>query len=178
MSSSDSSSDSAQAGPVNKKAKVLKPKKELAKLAKKKGDKNSEKSLMEKMKKAEKVTSAKVGPEMEKELKRLEKKMAEWKEKGVETEALQRFVGRVMKQAKGLNVIVACDHAVFRQEVGLITILEMDLVGTLDESGPIDLETAKSRANHLFSLIIDSDVSNRIERTWDGMAWRIKSEDN
>ena len=161
---------------MTKKQKILKPKKVLAKQAKKKGDKKSEKSLMDQMKEAEKITSAKVGPEMETELQRLEKKIAAWSKKGVEKDALQRFAGRVMKLIKELGIIVACDHAVFQKEVGLISLLEMDLVATLNESGPIDLEQARARANALFSLIVDSSVAERIERTWDGMAWRIRSE--
>ena len=86
---------------------MLKPNKILAKQARKKGDKKSEKSLMEQKKEAEKITSEKVGSEMESELQRLEKKIKIWKEKGVEKENIQRFAGRVMKLIKELNIIVA-----------------------------------------------------------------------
>ena len=169
-----SSSDEFQQGPA-KKPKVLKPKKALAKLARKKNDKKSKRSILEHVEKAKKVTSEVVGSDIEKELVRLEKKMAIWKKKKVEPQAMQRFVGRVMFSAKSLNIIVACDHAVFLKEMGLISLLELDLRGTLDESGPITPEVARMKSNRLLSLVIDSDARERIQQTWDGMAWMDRS---
>ena len=153
----------------------MKPKKALAKLARKKGDKKSDKSMQEHIKMAEKIVSEKVGDEMEKELVRIEKKMKNWKKKEVEVEAMQRFVGRMMRFSKDLNIIVACDHAVYLREMGLISLLELDMVGTLNESGPITPEQARMKANQLLSLVIDSDWRERIQQTWDGMAWIDRS---
>ena len=173
-SESSSSVDQFQPGPA-KKAKVLKPKKALAKLAKKKGDKKSEKSILKHVKEAEKVTSEKVGPEMEKELVRIEKNMTKWQKKGVEKEALQRFIGRIMRYSKQSDIFVSCDHAVFLNEMGLISLVEMDLTGTLNETGPVTPEQARVRSNRLLSLIIDQNVRERIQQTWDGMAWMDRS---
>ena len=155
--------------------KEVKPSKILAKTAKKKNDKKCKRSILKHVKEAQKVVSENC-PDMEKECKKVEKNLDSWKEKGVETEALQRYVGRIMKKVKELNVIVVCDHAVFLKEVGLISLLEMDLVGTLNDTGPITPELAKMKANSLLELVIDTDCRNRIQQSWDGMAWRIRSE--
>ena len=149
----------------------MKPKKALAKFAKKKGDKKSDKSMQKHIEMAEKIFSEKVGWEMEKELVRIEKKMETWKKKQVEVDAKQRFVGRIMRKAKELDIIVACDHGVYLKEMGLISLLELDLVGTLNETGPITPEEARVKANRLLSLVMDSDCRDRIQQTWDGMAW-------
>ena len=144
-------------------------------MAKKKGDKKSEKSIIQHVEKAKKVTSAVVGSEIEKELVRIEKKMAIWKKKKVEPEAMQRFVGRIMFGAKSLNIIVSCDHAVYLKEMGLISLLELDLVGTLNDSGPVTPEVARMKSNRLLSLVLDSQCRDRIQQTWDGMAWIDRS---
>ena len=149
----------------------MKPKKALAKLARKKGDKKSERSILEHVKEAEKVVSEKVGNKIEKELVRIESRMTEWVEKGVELEAVQRFVGRIMKKTKELNIFVSCDHAVFTKEVGVVRLLEMDLVGTLNESGPVNFNKMQGRANELFHLAIDTAGAKRLERSWNGTAW-------
>ena len=149
----------------------MKPKKVLAKLARKKGDKKSERSILEHVKKAEEVVSEKVGMKMEKELQRIESRITEWVEKGVELEAVQRFVARIMKKVKDLNVYVACDHAIFVKEVGVVRLLEMDLVGTLNESGPVNFNKMQGRSNELFHLAIDTAGVKRLERSWNGTAW-------
>ena len=59
--------------------------------------------------------------------------------------------------------------------MGLISLLELDLVGTLNESGPITPEQARIKANRLLSLVIDSECRERIQQTWDGMAWIERS---
>lgn len=184
-STATSSSEEAAPGPskrprvskkVKKAAKKAKPSKVLAKNAKKKNDKKCRRSILKHVKEAQKITSEKVGPKMEKECQRVEKNLDSWKKDGVEVDALQRYVGRIMKKVKELNVIVSCDHAVFLREAGLISLLEMDLVGTLDDTGPITPQLARMKANSLLELVIDSDSRNRIQQTWDGMAWKFRSE--
>ena len=162
---------------IQKSPKEVKPSKILAKTAKKKNDKKCKRSILKHVKEAQKVASEKC-PDMEKECKRVEKNLDSWKGKGVEVDALQRYVGRIMKKVKELNVIVVCDHAVFLKEVGLISLLEMDLVGTLNDTGPITPELAKMKANSLLELVVDTDCRNRIQQSWDGMAWRVRSEMN
>ena len=154
---------------------MMKPKKALAKLARKRNDKKSDKSMQEHIEMAQQVVSEKVGMAMEKEVKSIEKKLEDWKRKKVEIEAIQRFVGRIMRKVKDLNIIVSCDHGVYLKEMGLISLLELDLVGTLNESGPITPEEARVKANRLLSLVIDSDCRDRIQQTWDGMAWIERS---
>ena len=120
-STATSSSDEAAPGPskrprvtkkVKKAAKKAKPSKVLAKNAKKKNDKKCRRSILKHVKEAQKITSEKVGQKMEKECQRVEKNLDSWKKDGVEVDALQRYVGRIMKKVKELNVIVSCDHAV------------------------------------------------------------------
>ena len=179
--STASSSDHLAPGPSKKMKMVkkeddVKPSKMLAKNARKKNDKKCQRSILKHVEEARKVTSKKFGSQVEKELQRIEKLIETWKKGGLELDAIQRFVGRILKFVKDLDVIVACDHAVFRREMGLISLLEMDLVSTLNETGPITPEVARMKANKLLSLVLDSDCRNRIQQTWDGMAWKFRSE--
>ena len=158
-----------------KKAKKLnksKPAKKLARLAKKKGDKKSEKSIEEHVKEAQKVTSDVVGAEIEKELSRLEGKMAEWKAKKVESFAMQRFAARVLVCVKSLGIVCSVDHAIFQKEMGRIHLLEMDMVDTLDRTNDkTNLERARNRANELLTKVFDSGANERLERSLQGTTW-------
>ena len=176
--SSDEFSTSSDEPTSTKAAKKkLKPNQLLAKKAAKKNDKKSKRSILEHVEIAQQVTSEKVGSEMEKELQRLEKKIAVWKEKDVEIHSVQRFVARIMKKVTSLNIVVGCDHAIFVQEMGLVRLLEMDLSGTMDRYPEgVNLQVMRNRANELFHLTFDSNIDSRLEQTRNGTAWLMRDQ--
>ena len=175
QSETESSESSIEVPVPKKKAKKMKknkPAKKLAKQAKKKGDRKSNRSIMEHIKEAQKVTSDAVGPEMEKELRRIESKMLAWEKKEVETEALQRFAARILAFIKEQGIICSVDHAIFQQEIGRIHLLEMDMVNTLNTTNDkTSLEGARNRANELLLKVFDSGANDRLERTLQGTTW-------
>ena len=159
--------------------KKNKPAKKLAKQAKKKGDRKSNRSIMEHIKEAQKVTSDAVGPEMEKELGRIEAKMLAWEKKDVEKESLQRFAARILAFIKEQGIVCSVDHAIFQQEIGRIHLLEMDMVNTLDRTNDkTSLEAARGKANELLLKVFDSGANDRLERTLQGTTWLYGGEND
>ena len=149
-----------------------KPARKLAKLAAKRNDKKSDRSIREHIKEARKVTSDAVGPEMEKELQRMESKLESWDKKKVELHSMQRFAARLLSKFKEMGIVCAVDHAIFQQEIGRIHLLEMDMVGSLDKTNDkTSLEKARQRANELLHLVFDSGAKERLERTLQGTTW-------
>lgn len=179
QSETESSESSIEAPAPSKKVKkskkkksTQKPAKKLAKQAKKKGDKKSKRSILEHIKEAQKITSDAVGPEMEKELCRLEAKMENWDKKEVERSSLQRFAARILAFIKERGIICAVDHAIFEQEIGRIHLLEMDMVNTLNKTNDkTSAEAARNRANELLLKVFDSGANERLERTLQGTTW-------
>ena len=98
-------SDQFQQGPAKKVKTVAltKPKKALAKLARKKNDKKSDRSIREHVKMAEKVESEKVGPNMERELVRIEKKLDDWKKTKEHKISKYKIQVRFFPVAKGTD---------------------------------------------------------------------------
>ena len=181
--SSSSGSDSDEPGPSKKakcqdEEKVKKsppPHKVLAKLAAKKGDNESTAQLKKNKKRAREIKSEKA-PDMEEMTKEFEKCLQVWKKKGVEDHAVVRMVGRVLAQLKNLGFMVSVDHAVFKKEIGVIRLMEMDIEGTLNSSGPTNREEIKRRAGDLFDQVVDGDCANRLQRTWEGNAWILRED--
>ena len=184
-SSSDSSSDSSgsestsssdEAGPAPaKKAKCPKPNVQLAKLAAKKGDKLSPAQIKTQKKEARKAESEKV-PDVEEELQKIEKLIETWKKNGVEDHVVQRFVARMFRKLRILNFIPSVDHALFKKEIGYFRLIEMDMAGSLDVSGPTNVDKIKKTAGKLMEQVVDGDLAERLQRTWEGNAWILRGE--
>lgn len=176
-SSSDSTSSSSdEAGPAPaKKAKCPKPNVQLAKLAAKKGDDLSPSKAKAMKKKARKAESEKV-PDVEEELQKIEKLIKNWKKNGVEDHVVQRFVARIFRQLRILDFIPSVDHALFKKEIGYLRLVEMDMAGSLEVSGPTNLEKIKKTAGKLINQVVDGDLAERLQRTWEGNAWILRGE--
>ena len=170
--SSESSIEKPTPRKKARKAKKNRPAKKLAKQARKKGDKKSSRSILEHIQEAQKITSDAVGPEMEKELSRIESKLTAWDKKEVEPWALQRFVARILAFIKERGIVGSVDHAIFQQEMGRIHLLEMDMVDTLNKTNDkTSAEAARNRANELLLKVFDSGANERLERTLQGTTW-------
>ena len=125
------------------------------------------------------ITSDAVGPEMEKELRRLELKMEAWDKKEVERSSLQRFAARILAFIKERGIVSAVDHAIFEQEIGRIHLLEMDMVNTLNKTNDkTSMEAARNRANELLLKVFDSGANERLERTLQGTTWFYGGEND
>ena len=148
------------------------PAKKLAKNARKKNDKKSKRSILEHIEEAQKIHSDVIGPEMDRELERVEKKLATWKSKDVEMHSLQRFVARILKKIKDLGIVASVDHAVFQKEMGRIHLLEMDIVDSANGSEDrTDREAARNKADELLHKAFDSGAPEKLQRTLQGTTW-------
>ena len=86
-------------------------------------------------KRARRADSDKV-PNVEEELQRFEKLVEIWKKNEVEDHVVQRLVARMFRLLRKLNYIPSVDYALFKQEIGYLRLIEMDMAGTLDVTGP------------------------------------------
>ena len=178
MTSSDTSSSSSsdEEGPAPaKKAKCLKPNVELAKLAAKKGDEVTSKQAKKLKKRARRADSEKV-PNVEEELRRFEKLVEVWKKNEVEDHVIQRLVARMFRLLRKLNYIPCVDYALFKKEIGYLRLVEMDMAGTLDVSGPTNRDKIKATAGKLLEQVVDGELAERLQQTWEGNAWILRSK--
>ena len=175
-SSSEKSSSAESAGPSSPKKKKnagKRARKTLAKKAAKKGVNKSERSILKQQQEAKKIESEMV-PQMEAELVKIENHLKIWKEKKVEDHALQRFVARILAKVKDLNIIGMVDHAIFKQEMGSIHLLEMELVDTTNnDTINSEREHGRVKANELLSKIVDISAMSRLNQTKAGTAWLV-----
>ena len=155
-----------------KKSGPRKPQKKLAKKAAKKGDRKSDKSAVEMANEALKIKSDAVGDEMEKMIVKVGNLMREWQSKGVEEENLQRFAARFLAQLKSANILCAVDTAIFKQEIGYVRLLEMEL-SSMNSDTELNRQGLKERANELVSMVIDTDKVP-LDQTKEGTAWILK----
>ena len=173
-SSSSASSDEAMPAP-SKKAKCLKPHQQLAKKAAKKGDDESPKKLKQLRKRARRADSDKV-PDFEEQLQKMEKLIDDWKKNEVEDHVVQRFVARMFRKLRTLNYIPCVDYALFKKEIGYFRLVEMDMAGTLDMTGPTNREKIKATAGRLLDQVVDGELADRLQQTWEGNAWILRSK--
>ena len=171
---SSSSSDEAEPAPA-KKAKCHKPSVQLAQKAAKKGNNLSSAQAKAMKKQARKAESEKV-PDFEEELQRIEKLIETWKKNGVEDHVVQRFVARLFRKLRILDFIPSVDHALFKREIGYFRLVEMDVAGSLEISGPTNMDKIKKTAGKLINQVVDGDLAERLHRTWEGNAWILRGE--
>ena len=176
-STSSTSSDECRPSPAKKvkKTKVKKsaPHKKLAKKAAKKGDCKSEKTILELAEQAMRIESEAVGKEMEKELIRIGKLFAKWKENDVEEENIQLFAAKVLNELKKLDILCAVDTAIFKNEIGRVRLLGMEVEPMDSQKGFNRLEL-KNRAESLLEKVIDTENA-RLDQTKEGTAWNVRS---
>ena len=166
--------NNAGANEAQPKPKKKKSVKKLAKKAAKKGDERSEKSIMELAKQAMRIESEAVGAEMETELVRIEELISKWMADDVEEENIQRFAARILNKLKEVDVLCAVDHAIFKREIGVVRLLEMDLNENASDT-LLDMAVNKDRADKLLSLVVGQEEMNRLDQTKQGTAWVINS---
>ena len=150
-------------------------KKTLAKTAAKKGDDKSEKTIMELAEEAMRIESEAVGNEMEETVNLVENLFKKWMEMDVEEENIQRFAARILKSLQKFDIICSVDQAIFKREIGVVRLLEMELD---DDVSAEDLQPVKERADKLLSLVVNPDDMERLDQTKQGTAWVVKSPKN
>ena len=173
-SSSSSSDEECRPAPMKKLKKTPKksPQKKLAKNAAKKGDCKSEKTILELAEEAMRIESEAVGKEMEENLVKFQQLLIKWKENDVEEENIQRFAARFLGQLKTLDILCAVDTAIFKKEIGVIRLLEMDIT-SMDSS--MDRPRLNERSNQLLSMVVDTD-RNQLDQTREGTAWTLNRD--
>ena len=147
----------------------------LAKKAAKKGVIKTKNEILEHVKKAEKIESGNVSEVMEKCLKAIENEIEEWHLNGVEDFEIQRFVARILKKLKDLNVLVSVDHATFKKELNFIHPLEMNI--SEDNGVTLSRDQVIERSEKLLESVIDPAVRHKLDRTMHGAAWRIANDE-
>ena len=166
----------AKKAKVSPKKKMVKkataPQKKLAKKAAKKGDRKSDKTIMELANEAMKIHSEKVGQEMEKQLSTLENLFAKWKEEDVDEGDLQRFAARILKALKTLDILCAVDTAIFKKEIGRIRLLEME-ISSMDSETGLNRQELKDASTRLLSMVVDTE-NGRLDQTREGTAWNVE----
>ena len=154
-----------------KKSQNRKPQKKLARKAAKKGAQCSDRSAIRRAEKALKIESEVVGTEMELLLTHAENEMKKWKSKGVEEENLQRFAARFLAGLKQMNILCAVDTAIFKQEIGHVRLLELE-IDSMNSSSVLDRPRMRERANELVSMVIDTEKVP-LDQTKEGTAWLL-----
>ena len=144
----------------------------MAKKAAKKGDCKSEKTILELAEEAMKIESEKVGKEMEKELSRFRKLFAKWKENDVEEDNIQLFAAGILKELKELNILCSVDTAIFKNEIGRVRLLGMD-IEPMDSQKGLNRVELKERADSLLGKVIDTENA-RLDQTREGTAWNVR----
>ena len=157
------------------KKKKTPAKKILAQKAAKKGDDMGEKTILQLAEEAMKIDSEAVGKEMEDTIELIGDLFKKWMEKDVEEENIQRFAARILKKLQTFDIMCAVDSAIFKKEIGVVRLLEMELDDNMSEE---DLGLAKQRADRLLSLVVDPDDMAKLDQTRQGTAWMVKSPKN
>ena len=141
------------------------------------GDKKSDASVLRHVEEAEKIDSDAIGPIMEREVKRMEDNIMDWHLGGVEDHAVQRFCARIFKKLRSLGFLVSVDHAVFKQELDFINVMEMQ-VGTDDENGDgLSRTEINRRAEKMLHSVIDwGSINGRLVSDISGQSWQIMDE--
>ena len=144
----------------------------MAKKAAKKGDCKSEKTILELAEEAMRIESEVVGDEMEKELIRIGHLLSKWKEYDVEEDNIQRFAAKFLNQLKKLDILCAVDTAIFKNEIGRVRLLAMD-VSPMDSQKGLNRQELKDRSDSLLKLVIDTEEA-RLDQTREGTAWNVR----
>ena len=128
---------------------------------------------MELAEEAMKLESEAVGEEMEKELKHFEKLLMKWKENDVEEDNIQLFAARFLNKLKELDILCAVDTAIFKNEIGRVRLLGMDIM-PMDSQKGLNRQELKERSDSLVKMVIDTENA-RLNQTREGTAWNVQS---
>ena len=174
--SSSSSEAECQPAPAKKvkksQKKKMAPQKKLAKKAAKKGDRKSEKSILELANEAMRIESEKVGQEMETELIRLDGLLEDWKNKDVEEENVQRFAAKFLNKLKKFDILCSVDTAIFKNEIGRVRLLDMD-ISPINSQAALNRQELKDRSDSLLKLVVDAQ-GNHLDQTREGTSWNVR----
>ena len=126
---------------------------------------------MELAEEAMRLESEAVGKEMEDELTRMDKLLVKWKENDVGEEDIQMFAARYLDKLKKMDILCAVDTAIFKNEIGRVRLLGMD-ISPMDSQTGLNRQELKDRSDSLLKLVIDTEKA-RLDQTREGTAWNV-----